>query len=74
MTLDQERAVAAIPKLLPADRAERSAAAEAIGRILAAGSELPDEGKRRLAQVEALFGKTKIDPTGSGAQRELSAA
>jgi hypothetical protein len=74
MALDQERAVAAISKLLPTDRAERSTAMEAIGRILAAGSELPDEGKRRLAQVEALFGKTKIDPTGSGAQGELSAA
>jgi hypothetical protein len=72
MTLDQDRAVAAISKLLPADRAERIAAMEVIRRTLAAGGELPDEGKRRLARVDALIGETKIDPTGSSARRELS--
>src|SRR5271166_1292408 len=74
MALDQERALAAISKLLPADRAERSAAVEAIGRILAAGGAMPDEEKRRLARVEALFGESKSDPTESGARRRLPAA
>jgi hypothetical protein len=74
MKLDQERAVAAIPKMLPADRAERSAAMEAISRILEAGGALPGEGKSRLARVEALFGESKSDPTESGARRKLPAA
>src|SRR5271155_1627835 len=74
MTLDEERAVAAISKLLPADRTERSAAIKAIGRIIAAGGAMPDEGKRRLARVEALFGESKSDPTESGARRRIPAA
>ncbi len=74
MTLDQERAAAAISKLLPADRAERSAAMAVIRRILAAGGVLPDEGKRRLARVEGLFGETKADSSGSSEQRKLSAS
>ena len=53
MTLDEERAVAAISKLLPADRTERSAAMKAIGRIIAAGGAMPDEEKRRLARVRS---------------------
>jgi hypothetical protein len=73
MTLDQERAAAAIPKLLPADRAESSAAMVAIRRILAADGLLPDESKRRLARVEGLFGETTAN-SGSSKQRELSAA
>jgi pimeloyl-ACP methyl ester carboxylesterase len=74
MTLDQERAAAAISKLLPADRAERGAAMAAIRRILAAGGVLPDEGKRRLARVEGLFGETTADSSGSGEQHTLPAA
>ncbi len=73
MTLDQERAAAAISKLLPEDRAERDAAMAVIRRILAAGGVLPDEGKRRLARVEGLFGETKTDSSGSGEQRKLPA-
>ena len=73
MTLDQERAAAAISKLLPADRAERVAAMAVISRILAAGGVLPDEGKRCLARVEGLFGETKADSSGSSEQRKLSA-
>jgi hypothetical protein len=73
MMLDQERAAAAISKLLPADRAERVAAMGAIRRILAAGGVLPDEGKRRLARVEGLFGETSSD-SGLSEQRKLSSA
>jgi hypothetical protein len=73
MTLDPERAAAAISKLLPADRAERSAAMGVIRRILAADGVLPDESKRRLARVEGLFGETNAD-SGSSEQRKLSAA
>jgi Protein of unknown function (DUF3141) len=74
MMLDEERAAAAIPKLLPADRAERGAAMAVIRRILAARGGLPEEGKRRLARVEALFGETKADSSGSSKQLKLPAA
>ncbi len=57
MMLDEERAVAAIPKLLPADGAERGAMKGAIRRILAVGGSPSDEAKRREARVEALFGE-----------------
>jgi hypothetical protein len=59
MMLDEERAVATIPKLLPADGAERSATMRVIRSILSAGGTLSDEAKRRLARVEVLFGETK---------------
>ena len=73
MMLDQERATATIPKMLPMDRAERSEAMAVIRRILSAGGVLPDEGKRRLTRMEGLFGETNAD-SGSSEQRKLSAA
>jgi hypothetical protein len=54
--LDEERAVRAIPKLLPDNEAARQAGIDALQRILGARGELPEEGARRLARVEALFG------------------
>jgi len=59
MMLDEERAVAAIPKLLPADGAERRTLMGAIHRILAVRGSPSDEAERRQARVEALFGETK---------------
>ena len=53
--LDAERAVAALPKLLGTDATERKAALDALHRILAARGDLSDEGRRRLARVEAAF-------------------
>ncbi len=58
MMLDEERAVAAIPKLLPADSAERGAMMGVIRSILAVSGGLSDKAKRRLARVETLFGET----------------
>jgi hypothetical protein len=52
---DEERAVAAIPQLLPADAAERTAALGILRRIVAAGGEPPAEVQRRLSQIETLF-------------------
>jgi hypothetical protein len=54
------------------DRAERGATMAMIRRILAARGVLPEEGKRRLARVEALFGETDADPPGSSKQHKLS--
>jgi len=59
MALQEERAVAAIPKLLPTDRGERSALLSLIRRIVASGGALPEEGRRRLTRIETLFGAPK---------------
>ncbi len=53
--LDEERAIAALPKLLGADANERKATLDVLHRVLAARGDMSDEGKRRLARVEALF-------------------
>lgn len=54
--LDEERAVAAIPKLLPADAAERARTVDLIHRVINAAGDVGDEVRRRLARVDALFG------------------
>jgi hypothetical protein len=61
MRLYEERAVAAIPKLLPADRQERGARIGAIRRVLASGGTPQPESKRRLARIEMLFGGPATD-------------
>jgi hypothetical protein len=53
--LDEERAVAALPRLLGADAAERKAALDVLHRVLDATGGMSDEGGRRLARIEALF-------------------
>jgi hypothetical protein len=53
--LDEERAVQAIPKLLAGHTEERRIALEALHRMIAARGVLPEEGKRRLNRMEALF-------------------
>jgi len=53
--LDEERAIRAIPKLLPSSMDERRAAMDALRRVISAKGTLPEEGRRRLARVEALF-------------------
>jgi uncharacterized protein DUF3141 len=55
LLLDEERAIAALPKLLPEDGRERATALAMLRRVLAARGGLPAEGKRRLARVEALL-------------------
>jgi pimeloyl-ACP methyl ester carboxylesterase len=57
MMMDEERAIAAIPKLLPADRKERDALIGVIRRVLSSGGAPQEEGKRRLARIETLFGE-----------------
>jgi len=54
--LDQERAMTALPKLLGTDATGRKATLEVLHRVLSARGDLSDEGKRRLARVEALVG------------------
>jgi hypothetical protein len=52
---DKDRAMAALPKLLPRDAGARQAAFDLIRRIVSAKGEPAGEVKTRLDQVEALF-------------------
>ena len=55
LLLDQEAALAAIPKLLPENANERRAAFAAIREVLSAGAELSGEVARRLNRIAELF-------------------
>jgi hypothetical protein len=58
--LDEERAINTLPALLGADAGERKAAVDVLRRILEARGALSDEGKRRLARIEAVFGAKPV--------------
>ncbi len=55
LQIDEDRAVAAIPKLLPADAAERAKTFDIIRSVVAALGDLPEETEKRLAHLEELF-------------------
>jgi len=54
--LDEERAVRAIPRLLPDSEDARRTALDALLQVLGARGALPEEGLLRLGRVETLFG------------------
>jgi hypothetical protein len=56
LLLDQEAALAAVPKLLPESADERRAGLAAIREVLSASAEISGEVARRLKQVGQLFG------------------
>jgi hypothetical protein len=56
LLMDQEAALAAIPKMLPEDAAMRQAALEMVKRILMASGPLGEEDQARLARITRLFG------------------
>ncbi len=55
LLLDAERAIAALPKLLPDNRRQCEEALTLVRRVLAAPGALPEEGRRRLERIEAMF-------------------
>jgi Protein of unknown function (DUF3141) len=55
LLLDEERAIAALPKLLHEDRRECEAALNMVRRVLAARGKLSEECSRRLTRIEAMF-------------------
>jgi hypothetical protein len=55
LLLDAEPAIAALPKLLPANRRQCEEALALVRRVLAARGALPEEGRRRLERIEAMF-------------------
>ena len=56
LSLDEERAIEALPKLVKGEGREAAAALDALGRVAAAPGPLDLEGKRRLKRVERLLG------------------
>ncbi|MBV8870780.1 MAG: DUF3141 domain-containing protein [Acetobacteraceae bacterium] len=62
VSLDEERAVQGIPKLLPGTMEGRRNALDALHRMIAARGELSEGGKRRLSRIEALFAVKPATP------------
>jgi hypothetical protein len=60
--LDEERAVRAIPHLLPDSKQARQAALDALLQVLGARGALPEEGLHRLSRIEAMFGVASGTP------------
>ena len=56
LLLDRDAALAAIPKMLPADQATRAKILEAIQRTVNAVGKVEGERAKRLAEIEKLFG------------------
>jgi hypothetical protein len=55
---DEERAIRAIPRLLPDSEPPRRAAWVAVRDVIAARGELFEDGQRRLGRLQQLFGVT----------------
>ena len=55
LRMHQERALAALPKLLPPDRAQRVEMLEFVRRVVTARGALPKDSLHRLNEIEALF-------------------
>ena len=55
LLLDAERAISALPKLLPGNRRQCDEALALVRRVLSARGALPEEGRRRLERIEAMF-------------------
>jgi pimeloyl-ACP methyl ester carboxylesterase len=72
LLLDEERVIAALPKLLPEDRRECEAALTMVNRVLAARGNLSEEGSRRLARIEAMFAGPPPAKVARERQRELA--
>ena len=68
LLLDPEATLAAIPKLLPEDVAERRKGLAAIRNVLSASGEISGETAERLKRVASLFGVNEAEPSGTGAE------
>ncbi len=72
LLLEPEATLAAIPKLLPADVAERRKGLAAIRNVLSAAGEISGEAAERLKKVTALFEVNEAEPSGTAPRRSLS--
>ncbi|MET1082176.1 MAG: hypothetical protein ABWY12_03870, partial [Burkholderiales bacterium] len=62
LLLDQDAALAAIPKMLPADPAERADLLAKIRAVASAPGELSGERAERFQQIEQLFQSASVSP------------
>ncbi|HLX14259.1 MAG TPA: DUF3141 domain-containing protein [Bradyrhizobium sp.] len=69
LLLEPEAALAAIPKLLPADIAERRKGLAAIRNVLSAAGEISGEAAERLRRITALFETNEAAPSAIGADK-----
>ena len=69
LLLEPEATLAAIPKLLPSDLAERRKGLAAIRNVLSSSGEIGGEAAERLKKVAALFGVDEAVPSGMGAEK-----
>ena len=65
LLLEPEATLAAIPKLLPADVAERRKGLAAIRNVLSVAGEISGEAAERLKKVAALFEVSEAGPSGT---------
>ena len=72
LRLDEERAIAALPKLLPADRRARETALGLIRRIIEARGAPSEEGGRRMKRIETLFGSPPPAKPGAAQMEEAA--
>jgi len=63
LLLDQEAALAAIPRMLPEDMNQRRAVLVAMRSVLSASGEITGERARRLQRIVALFGVEEEAPS-----------
>jgi hypothetical protein len=66
LLLDQEAALAAIPKMLPQDMDARRAVFATIREVLSAAGDISGETRKRLDHVASLFGLDKGAPEEEG--------
>jgi pimeloyl-ACP methyl ester carboxylesterase len=69
LLLEPEAALAAIPKMLPADIAERRKGLAAIRNVLSAGGEISGEAAERLRRITALFETSEVPPSAASADK-----
>lgn len=56
LLIDEERAIGALPRLLPDDQEQRRFGWQAVQDVLVASESLSEEGQQRLQRIGALFG------------------
>jgi hypothetical protein len=65
LRLDEKRAIAAIPRLLPDDQEQRRFGWQAVQDVVTASDTLSDEGQRRLRRIGELFGIAPASTAGA---------
>ncbi len=70
--LDEERAIAALPKLLSGDRRARETALGLLRRVVEARGALSEESSRRMQRIETLFGNPPSAKPGAAPMEEAA--